>query len=424
MRSLRLPQITLEGLCYVVTLSFLLAGALIRQINLLLVLFALLASLPLLNWWLVRATLRRLIVHRRIPRSVAAGDLLMVELELANPRRRLASWAARVDDSICRQDDAVTGTPITARTLFSYVPPRGTKTQSYRGRLMRRGRYRFGPLRISTRFPFGLMRGSAKIEQPQTLLVFPRLGRLTRKWQRLQQSSDLGTSNVERRQGLLEGDFYGLRDWRPGDSRRWIHWRTSARRPAPVVRQFEQQRNQDLALVVELWQPERPSAVHIAQVELAVSFAASIVSDVCRRGGRTLWIAVAARKPRFDSGPASLALTREVMESLAIAEATSTDSLPEAMSKVLDVARLAQMSLLSPRDPWIGAIQSGSQNCGATHGSGHGWDGCRRSTSAGQNWRTTSCRSRDNNKHDARERTPMLPGGGEILRLVPYWQRA
>ena len=184
------------------------------------------------------------------------------------------------------------GTPITAKTLFSYVPP-GEPTQSYRGRLMRRGRYRFGPLRSSTRFPFGLMRGSAKIEQPQTLFVFPRLGRLTRKWQRLQQSSDLGTSNVERRQGLLEGDFYGLRDWRPGDSRRWIHWRTALADRRRSCGNSNSSANQDLALVVELWQPERPSAVHIAQVELAVSFAASIVSDVCRRGGRTLWIAVA-----------------------------------------------------------------------------------------------------------------------------------
>ncbi|HEY1598338.1 MAG TPA: DUF58 domain-containing protein [Pirellulales bacterium] len=339
MRSLGLPKITLEGLCYVATLSFLLAGALVRQINLLLVLFALLASLPLLNWWLVRQNLRRLTLQRRLPRSVASGDVLMVELELANPRRRLASWAARVDDRICRQDDGATEEPILAQALFAYVPARGARTQSYRGRLMRRGRYRFGPLRISTQFPFGLMRGSVTIEQPQTMLVLPRLGRLTRRWQRLQQSSDLGTSNVERRQGLLEGDFYGLRDWRQGDSRRWIHWRTSARRQAPVVRQFEQQRNQDLALVVELWQPDRPSAFHSAQVELAVSFAASIVSDVCRRGGRTLWISVAARTPRFDSGPASLALTREVMESLAVAEATSTDALPNALSKILDVAR-------------------------------------------------------------------------------------
>jgi uncharacterized protein (DUF58 family) len=233
-------------------------------------------------------------------------------------------------------------------------------------------------LRLSTRFPFGMVRGSLTVEQTQTLLVFPRLGRLTRRWQRLQQSSDLGTSNVERRQGLLEGDFYGLRDWRPGDSRRWIHWRTSARRQAPVVRQFEQQRNQDLALVVELWQPERASDIQMANVELAVSFAASIVSDLCRRGGRMLWMAVASREPRFDSGPASLALTREAMESLAVADATSADPLPDALSQILDQARPGTNAIVittrpanfsdttrfgrlwrSPRQrAWLGRLQS------------------------------------------------------------------
>ncbi len=339
MRIPRVPIITLEGLCYITMLGFLLAGALVRQINLLLALFALLAGLPLVNRWLVWATLRKLQVQRRVPRQVSAGDLLLAELELKNPRKRLASWAVTVEDQIQRRGLLVNEPPIVAKTLFPYVASRGAAVQSYRGRLLHRGRYEFGPLRLSTLFPFGMIRSSTTIEQPQSLLVFPRLGRLTRRWQRLQQSSDLGTSNVQRRQGLLEGDFYGLRDWRPGDSRRWIHWRTSARRQAPAVRQFEQQRNQDLALVVELWQPGVPTDEQLRQVEIAVSFAATIVSDVCRRGGRTVWLSVAAREPRFTSGPTSLALTREVMESLAVAEATAKDALPDALSQALDVVR-------------------------------------------------------------------------------------
>jgi uncharacterized protein (DUF58 family) len=177
-------------------------------------------------------------------------------------------------------------------------------------------------------------------------LVAPRLGRLTPRWQRLKQSSDLGTSNVARRQGLLEGDFYGLRDWRQGDSRRWIHWRTTARRQAPVVRQFEQQRNQDLVLILELWQPARPTPADLDNVELAVSFAASIVADLCHRGGRTLWVATAAEQPQCNSGPASLALTREVMDSLAVAEACSLDRLPASVAKVLEIARPGANAIL------------------------------------------------------------------------------
>ncbi|HVU89778.1 MAG TPA: DUF58 domain-containing protein [Pirellulales bacterium] len=351
MRTPQLPKITIEGLCYITMLAFLLAGALIRQINLLLALFALLVSLPLVNRWLVWATLRRLKVERRIPRSTAAGDLLLVELSVVNPQKRLASWAITIDDQIRRIGAPSGEAAISARTLVPYVAARGDAVQSYRGRIMRRGRYEFGPIHLSTRFPFGMIHGETTIEEPQSLLVLPRLGRLTRRWQRLQQSSDVGSSHVQRRQGLLEGDFYGLRHWRPGDSRRWIHWRTSARRQTPVVRQFEQQRNQDLALVLELWQPDEPSETDLANVELAVSFAASIVSDLCRRGGQMLWIAVAARETHWNCGPTSLALTREVMESLATAEGANSDRLPEALSRTLEAARPGTNAILISTRP-------------------------------------------------------------------------
>jgi uncharacterized protein (DUF58 family) len=346
MASSRIRQITIEGLLFLALLGCILAGAMVRQIQLLLMLFAMLVGIPLLNWRLARATLRRLEVVRRTPGGISAGDLLQVEFVATNRRRRLPSWALTIDDRIRREGAPESEAIIRARTLIPCVMPGATAKQSYRGRVMRRGKYVFGPLRVSTRFPFGLVRGSIVLSQEQSFLVAPRLGRLTPLWQRLQQSSDLGTSNVARRQGLLEGDFYGLRDWRQGDSRRWIHWRTTARRQSPVVRQFEQQRNQDLVLIVELWQPERPTSTDLDNVELAISFAASIVADLCRRGGRTLWVATAAQSPQFTSGPASLALTREVMDTLAVAEATSLDRLPGSVAKALEVARPGANAIL------------------------------------------------------------------------------
>lgn len=103
---------------------------------------------------------------------------------------------------------------------------------------------------------------------------------------------------------MLEADFYGLRDWRPGDSRRWIHWRTSARRGSLVVRQFEQRRSQDLALLVDLWQPTQPSEAELAHVETAVSFVATLLADACQQSGRQLMIQIAAAAPLAVSGVA------------------------------------------------------------------------------------------------------------------------
>ena len=123
--------------------------------------------------------------------------------------------------------------------------------------------------------------------QCETLIVLPRLGRLTEGWAGRRLEAFAGVDRRSLRPGM-EGDFYGVREWRSGDSRRLIHWRRSARLGKLVVRQFAQPRSRDVAVVLDVWQPERPTAEQLDNVELAVSFAATVLADVCRKGGQRL----------------------------------------------------------------------------------------------------------------------------------------
>jgi uncharacterized protein (DUF58 family) len=233
--------------------------------------------------------------------------------------------------------------------LFTYVPPGGSLRGSYQGRLNRRGRYRVGPLRLSTRFPFGLVRRTITLNQCEMLTVFPRIGRLTRRWVSRQRPSFAETRRRELRRGL-EGDFYGLRPWRSGDGLRRVHWRTSARLGELVVRQFEQPRSRDVVLLVELWQPEQPRQEHLESVELAVSFAATLTADLCRRAGGNVSVDVTGPPGRSVSGPASTALESDVMERLAVARAETHDRLPELLARA--TSRLgtdAEVILISSR---------------------------------------------------------------------------
>jgi len=116
---------------------------------------------------------------------------------------------------------------------------------------------------------------------------------------------------------------------------RWIHWRSTARLGTPVVRQFEQPRNRDVALVVELWQPAEPTLAQRENVELAVSFAATVVADLCRRGGSDLLLATAADGPSVTQGPASAALMHSMMEQLSVVEAHAEDHLPKLLVETL-----------------------------------------------------------------------------------------
>jgi len=322
-----------EGLYYLLLAAFVFAGATLGDVNLLMLLAGMLVGPAWLSWRLVTKTLRRIAVRRHLPREVCAGDLLVVKLELTNSRRRLGSWAVVIEEEIRREGDGRRGEVFRPTAFFSYVPAGQTRERTYRGRLPQRGRYRFQVATVSTRFPFGLLRRTIRSGTADVLVVYPRLGRLTQRWLTRHREWFEGTHRRERRSGRVSGDFYGVRPWRNGDSRRLIHWRSSARHGALVVRQFEQHRNRDLAVLVDLWQPSSPRPEDRENVELAVSFAATVVADACRRGGSNLFVSTTAPGGDGLHGPASVLLMRDVMEHLAVAEASDADRLPELLRR-------------------------------------------------------------------------------------------
>lgn len=342
-------SITSEGWYYLVLLAFLLAAAMLREINLLLLLAALLSGPMLLCWRLVVITLRGLEVRRQMPRGVCAGDLLVVDLEVANRRKRTTSWALVVEEEIVRLNGADEA-PVRPAVFFSHVEPGDTRRREYRGRLPQRGRYRVGPLKLSTRFPFGLFRGTLIDSRVDTLTVYPRLGRLTAAWRSRRRESHEGTQRRQLGQARASGDFFGVREWQAGDSSRWVHWRSSARHQKLVVRQFEQQRHRDVAVLLDLWQPAGARAADRENVELAISFAATIVADACRRGGSNLLVAIGGEGLGLCGGSASPPVMEEIMAQLAVAEASPAASLAGLASTVMPkVSADAEVVVISTR---------------------------------------------------------------------------
>jgi len=330
----RRTAISREGYYYLAVLALVLGGAMMRDVNLLLLLAGLMSGPVVFGWRAVGLTLRGLDVERKLPRSLCADDLLVVHLEVNNTRRKVGSWAVVLEDRVEREEPGPVGRRLRPSVLFPHLPAGSLQSGSYRGRLPARGRYRFGPLRMATRFPFGLFARTLGVGRTETLVVFPKLGRLTRHWAARHREAFAGVPRRERRHGT-DGDFYGLRPWRQGDSRRWIDWRSSARRGTLLVRQFEQPRHRDLALLVDLWQPARSDAVSLDAVELAVSFAATVVTDLCRKGDAHLHLMAAGRRIEQVRGPTSVPLLNEALQCLAVADADSRNRLPEALARFL-----------------------------------------------------------------------------------------
>lgn len=329
--------VCVEGVYYTIVMVFIFSAAMLRQLNLLILLFAAMLVGLVWNWRTVVVSLRGMQVRRSVPEAVSAGDRIVVELRLTNTKRRTASWAVLVEDTLTF-DDPRRSWSTRGQVLFTRIAGGETQGQSYEGLLHQRGRYRLGPVRISTRFPFGLLKRTWVVDCPGTLLVYPRTGTLSRKWRHRQQQMALGESSRQRH-GQQEGDFHSLREYRAGDSRRRIHWRTSARAGKLMVQQFEQHQTNDLTLLLDLWLPHDASPEQHEALERAISFAATILVDQCRRGAGYLVLGLAGAEVRHTSSVASRGFLRDALEMLALALPTSGDTLPQLLADVIHRVR-------------------------------------------------------------------------------------
>ncbi|MGD9721913.1 MAG: DUF58 domain-containing protein [Pirellulales bacterium] len=326
-------RLTREGLYFLLVLLSVLVGATVRQLNLLILLGAVLTGPFVFSLFAGRLALGRFRVERQLPKVLRADQRLAVDVPLTNLRRWLRIWSIVVEDRLTRADSA----ELEASRVGVFFPAvAGGETQRavYHGYLPQRGRYLFGPLRVSTTFPLGLVRHSILVDDQQTLLVHPKLGKLTHDWTKVARQAVAGGQAVQRR-GAMQAEFYGLRDWRPGDNRRWIHWRSSARRGTLVVRQFEEHRSRDLALLVDLWQPPDPSDAQQDVTERTVSFVATLIAEGCRQPGRRLFLSLAAVTSLERSGPASPLFFQQQMDELALVAPHHDAALPTSLPRAL-----------------------------------------------------------------------------------------
>jgi hypothetical protein len=73
---------------------------------------------------------------------------------------------------------------------------------------------------------------------------------------------------VRAKRTVTPADFYGIRSYRPGDSARWIHWRTTARVGTPMVREFEEPPQDHITVVLDALLPDTEATLQAAWLEV------------------------------------------------------------------------------------------------------------------------------------------------------------
>jgi uncharacterized protein (DUF58 family) len=326
---------TREGAVYGFVWLGLLATGLMQQINLIL-LVAGLAAGPMVGSIFVSASmLRRLRISRRVPAYIFSGEPLTIDYSLDNDRRWTAALALILTDEMSPVDRSVSGPSGLAPVgFFPRVAGRSRARVRWQGVAPRRGKYQFRSLDLATRSPFGLLERRVAIAETDELTVYPEIGQLSRRWQYIHREASETRRGSRHDRSTQQQEYHGLRDYRPGDSPRWIHWRTSARLGQPMVKEFEQQHEQDLAILLDPWLPRtKVTPEQREAMEESIRFAATVCLETCRHPGRRLLLGWTGPTPSVRQGPASVKLLHELLEQLA----TIRPSTEGGFSALLDV---------------------------------------------------------------------------------------
>jgi uncharacterized protein (DUF58 family) len=140
---------------------------------------------------------------------------------------------------------------------------------------LRRGRLTLRGLEVLRPDPFGLWKSYKKIPMTQSVLVLPKRYPLppislpgTRKYQPggVALASSVGDSE----------EFLSLRDYRPGDPLRRIHWKTWAKMGEPIVKEYQDEFFVRHALILDTFQKTEESEILEEALSVAASFAYTI----------------------------------------------------------------------------------------------------------------------------------------------------
>lgn len=195
-------------------------------------------SLTAHAWKAAGATL-----HRRLPQALALGVSSEVRLRLGCGGT--AGWRIALHD---HPDDHARATRL---PLQLEIGPGEALEASYELLPERRGRMTFAPAELRIRSRLGLGELRRRIGAAEERRVFPDFSQIARHgWlvgdRRL---LDAGLrSFIRRGEGT---DFRQLSEYQPGDSVRHIDWKASARAGRPIVREFQEERDQAVVLLLD-----------------------------------------------------------------------------------------------------------------------------------------------------------------------------
>ena len=299
--------------------------------------------------------------HSLLEPRVTVGDHALIRLTVTNPRPR-PLLPSRMEMPVG---------PGRAVFVVPTLTPRAVHERGFVLPTQRRGIVTVGPVLAVQRDPVGLLQRERSLSTPQHIHIHPRTVRLGTVLHGVLRdiegavTQDLSSSDVA---------FHALREYVPGDDRRNVHWRTTARTGRLMVRQFEETRRSNLLVLLSTRQDDYAGE---EDFETAVSIACSLTMDAIQDGREVRFVTQIGSLPTSSSlrmlDTSCLLSTGEDDVSCDLLVRHACTAYPEASIVVLvtgqevDRATLARARSFAPLSMVAVTLRAGQQGLSRLH---------------------------------------------------------
>ncbi|HEV8254410.1 MAG TPA: DUF58 domain-containing protein [Vicinamibacteria bacterium] len=279
------------------------------------------AVLVFRSWRAAHARVRGIGVAREVYPSAFEDDVVPVDLVVENRSGRSALLLEVIDafgpslaDRQALLEPGPFPSPRRRRLRYSATCSRGW------------GSYALGPVRVAAADSLGLFRAERAVGGLDGFAVFPRVYDV----QSLRPAGARGSLSPQEAttgrpgQGAL---YLGVREFRPGDALRRVHWPATARRGSPVVKEFERDLVPYSTLFVDLHRRNRAGTGRKSTFEYLVRAAASLAWSAERRGELSQLFAEGSQAIFVPPGRGEVHLTQLLFELIRGRQDGATDLL-------------------------------------------------------------------------------------------------
>ncbi len=280
---------------------------------------------------------------------VAIGDLLVEEFVIHN-----RSWLPILSIEVSDHSN-VPG----YRPAF-VVAVGGNRSRDWRQAAIctTRGHYQLGPWSLKLSDPFGLYELVIDYSGISAIVIHPPI------LPTLPIGLPIGNRDggrARRKRGWhAQLNAAGVRHYRPNDPLHHIHWRTTARRNTPFVREFEQDAAGDVWLLLDMMAANQIGTGELGSEEQAVLLAATLLDHVLQRR-RAVGLAAYSSQPKIVQPGRGAQQRWRMLEVLATISADSSTTLASALRDVRRLmasgSALQIVTAAATCDEWLPALQ-------------------------------------------------------------------